>query len=490
MTLVLTNSFTMSYAKRRVVFQLFGILAFSMLISCNNLKISDKEDFSAVSAETLEKITSEKKLTAFIDYNSVDYFLYRGRPMGYQYEILNDFATYLGVKLEIIVENNARNAIRRLKDGEGHLIASELGVSLSRSNAIGFTKPVGTSRLVVVQRKPGTQTGAEGSFTGSALVRQPLELARKTVHVINDGYVIRRLSNLMEEIGDSIRVVINPDRTQEELITAVAQGETELAVVDERIARISAWYHPQIDISTAVSFHHNVAWAVRAEDTLFRHVINEWLNGFQSGRRARSLAYKYFESPRVGQMAYSEFHSHRGGRLSVYDATFKKYSREIGWDWRLLASLAFQESQFHPDARSWAGAMGIMQLMPETAAKYGVDSLSAPEEHIRAGAYYLKWLDEQWRDKIIDDSERIKFVIASYNVGIGHVLDARRLAVRHNRNPDRWDGNVAYFLERKSNPGYYNDAVVYYGYCRGDEPVRFVRDIFERYGHYLTLVKI
>ena len=473
----------MNYAKRAYGLRISIVFIIGFLISCNNNNNNNLSDNSAQKSLTLLKIAESGKLTAFIDYNSVDYFIYRGRPMGYQYEILRDFADYLGVKLELIVENNARNAIRRLQEGEGDLIASELAVSLTRNQAIGFTRPVGTSRLVLVQQKaaPANETNH---------IRQPLQLAGQTVHLPNDGFMIRRMQNLMEEIGDSIRLVVNPGKTQEELISAVDQGEIKYAVVDERIARIGALYHPKADMSLPVSFHHNVAWAVRNQDHDFRVVIDEWLGNFQTSRKAKSLAFKYFESNRIGQMAVSGFHSHKGGRISSFDATFRHYSRNIGWDWRLLASLAFQESQFHPEAKSWAGAMGIMQLMPETAGKYGVDSLSSPEEHIRAGASYLKWLEDQWKDKIPSESERIKFVIASYNVGIGHVLDARRLAVKYNRDPNIWDDNVAYFLARKAHPDYYNDAVVYYGYCRGEEPVRFVTEIFERYGHYQKLVKI
>ncbi len=218
-------------------------------------------------------------------------------------------------------------------------------------------------------------------------------------------------------------------------------------------------------------------------------IVNEWLTNFYSSPIAKALANKIFGSQKSSILwLKSSINFVRKGRLSEYDESFKKFAKVIDWDWRLLAALAFQESKFDPKAQSWAGANGIMQLMPETALKYGVDSLSSPQEHIKAGAMYIKWLEEQWKDKIPDPEERKKFVMASYNVGIGHVFDARRLAAKFNRNPNHWE-DVAFYLKNKANPRYYNDAVVYYGYCRGDEPVNFVKEIFERYRHYRQLVK-
>jgi membrane-bound lytic murein transglycosylase F len=402
--------------------------------------------------------------------------------MGYQFEILNHFADYLGVELELVVENNPRNAIERLKTGDVDLVASELAMSLSRAQEVGFTNPVGRSRSVLVQRKP------EEKGENSSYIQQPLELGGKKVWIPNDRYLIRRMHNLMEEIGDSIKLEVAFDKSQEELIAMVAAGEIPYVVADERIAKISTLYNASIDIQVPVSFYHNVAWAVKKEETELLGIVNEWLTNFYSSPIAKALANKYLEAKRVQFMAQSSINFVRKGRLSEYDESFKKFAKVIDWDWRLLAALAFQESKFDPKAQSWAGANGIMQLMPETALKYGVDSLSSPQEHIKAGAMYIKWLEEQWKDKIPDPEERKKFVMASYNVGIGHVFDARRLAAKFNRNPNHWE-DVAFYLKNKANPRYYNDAVVYYGYCRGDEPVNFVKEIFERYRHYRQLVK-
>lgn len=472
----------MSYRFLSSLHRLFVFWFSVLLISCNSVNIKILDGEKQASAARLDEIVRSRKLRALIDYNSIDYFIYRGRPMGYQFEVLSQFAEYLGVELELVVENNPRNAIERLKSGDVDLIASELAMSLSRAQEIGFTNPVGRSRFVLVQSKPDKR----GSDT--VYVQQPLDLAGKTVWIPNDRYLIRRMHNLMEEIGDSIKLEIASGKSQEELIAMVASGEIPYAVADERIAKIATLYNGNIDIQVPVGFYHNVAWAVKKEEKELQGIVNEWLTSFYKSPKAKALAYKYLEAPRVQFVAQSPFNTRSKSRLSDYDESFKKFAKAIDWDWRLLAALAYQESKFDPAAQSWAGAQGIMQLMPETASIYGVDSLSSPQEHIRAGALYIKWLEDQWKDKIPDKEERRKFVMASYNVGIGHVLDARRLAAKYNRDPNRWE-DVAYYLKNKANPRFYNDNVVYYGYCRGDEPVNFVNEILERYKHYRQLVK-
>jgi membrane-bound lytic murein transglycosylase F len=213
-------------------------------------------------------------------------------------------------------------------------------------------------------------------------------------------------------------------------------------------------------------------------------VLNAWLEEFKKQKQYTYLYNKYFKNPKSARIYESEFYSRNSGKISVYDEVIKKYSQNIGWDWRLIASLIYQESKFHPEVRSWAGAYGLMQLMPETAAQFGVDSLAGPEQQIEAGIRFLKYIDKQLEEVIEDPEERVKFILASYNVGIGHVLDARRLADKYGKDSNKWFANVDTFLLQKSEPKFYRDPVVYYGYCRGTEPVNFVSEILQRYDHY------
>ncbi len=131
-----------------------------------------------------------------------------------------------------------------------------------------------------------------------------------------------------------------------------------------------------------------------------------------------------------------------------------------------------------------------MQMMPITAKSYGITVDSSPEEQIRAGASFIKWLDERLDDVITDPDERIKFILASYNIGLGHIQDARRLAEHYESDPNIWFGSVDQWLLKKSEPEYYTDAVVRHGFARGIETYNFVKDILDRYEHYKNIVNM
>jgi len=197
---------------------------------------------------------------------------------------------------------------------------------------------------------------------------------------------------------------------------------------------------------------------------------------------------KYFKNARSIAIVNSDFYALNTGKVSQYDDLIKKFSPSINWDWRLLASLICQESHFDPNVESYAGAFGLMQIMPDTGKNFGIDITSSPENNLKAGIRYIKWLSSIFSPKIADEKERINFILAAYNAGPGHVLDAMKLAEKNGMDPEKWNGNVALWLLKKSQPQYYNDAVVKSGYFRGIESVRFVSQILERYENYKNII--
>jgi len=174
--------------------------------------------------------------------------------------------------------------------------------------------------------------------------------------------------------------------------------------------------------------------------------------------------------------------------LSEFDDVLRSAAASIGWDWRLLASQAYQESRFDAAALSWAGAQGLLQLMPATARELSVSDPWDPRENAMGAARYLQWLAENyWDEEIAEPGERLKFIFASYNAGAGHVMDARRLAEVEGDDPDSW-ADVAYWLLQKSHAGVYNRPEVRHGFCRGLEPVQYVARILDRFSHYRQFV--
>ena len=154
----------------------------------------------------------------------------------------------------------------------------------------------------------------------------------------------------------------------------------------------------------------------------------------------------------------------------------------------MLASLIYQESRFQPNARSWAGAFGLMQFMPTTARRFGISQNSSAEQQIRAGTEFIQWLDQRFDDIIPDSEERIKFILAAYNVGPGHIFDAITIAKKQGLDPKVWMGNVDESLLKKSDPKFYRDPDIKYGYARGRETYNYVNQVLERYEHYKNLI--
>lgn len=434
----------------------------------------------------LKQIVESGVLRVVTDFNSTSYFIYRGQPMGFQYEMLQELADHLDVKLEVSVNNSLEEKFEMLERGDVDLIAVNLTVTNERRKMMDFTVPFAQTRQVLVQRKVSDSDDSDNDSKNSMVFTQ-LDLARKPVYVQSNSSYAKRLKNLSDEIGDTI-FIHEIDQGVEKLIELVAEGEIDYTVADENVARVNSTYFDNIDFSVPVSFPQNMAWAVAKGTDDLRFAVNSWMEKFRDTRKYAVLYNKYFMNKRSAEIVESDYFANSSGKISPYDDIIKEYSKDIGWDWRLVASMMYQESRFNPEAVSWAGAYGLMQLMPNTGARFGIVPTSPEKKQIRAGIMFIQWLNEQLSD-IKDEEERRKFILASYNVGLGHVLDARALAAKHGKDPNIWDDNVDKYLLSKSEPKYFTDSVVKYGYCRGIETYRYVANIVDRYEHYKNLVE-
>ncbi|PWD97975.1 MltF family protein [Marinilabilia rubra] len=450
---------------------------------------SAKEKTVKLAERDLADIKEEGIVRVVTNYNSTNYFVYKGTPMGYQLELLQEFANYMGLKLDVTVNNDLTTNFKNLQTGKIDIIASNLAATLERDNGVAFSEPHSYSRQVLIQQRYAPDNGEAHQREYNKLIRNQLNLAGKTVYVQKESAYATRLRNLAQEIGDSINIVEIADYEVEQLIGLVAQGEIKYTVCDENLARVNLNYYPNLDVETAISFPQKLSWAVRKNSPDLLNVINNWLISFKKTKQYSNIYQKYYLNKRSIHLVDEGFHSIKGGQVSDYDDMIREESEKFNWDWRLIASLIYQESRFLPKVESWAGAKGLMQLMPSTAGRFGVTNPEEPRQNIRGGIELLQWLDERLKNRITDPRERIKFVLASYNVGLGHVLDAMNLAEKYGEDPYKWEDNVAYYLLHKSEPKYYNDPVVKYGYCRGEEPFHYVTEILERYDHYKNVME-
>ena len=236
----------------------------------------------------------------------------------------------------------------------------------------------------------------------------------------------------------------------------------------------------RLDTKLNVSVEQPLGWAVRNHegDSSLLTALNNWIDNFEQRNLSRILA-KYVNKSNVFMTRKSA-----GGQLSEYDDIIKGAARNIGWDWRLLASLICQESRFRMDLESDKGAFGLMQLMPAVMERYGIDYNATPEEQLEAGGQLISFLDDCLSNKVTDSIERVKFVLAAYNCGLGHVYDAQRLAEKYGRYSDVWYNNVDFYILNKSKKQYYTDPCCHNGYLRGIETYRFVEEVLDRFYQY------
>jgi membrane-bound lytic murein transglycosylase F len=295
---------------------------------------------------------------------------------------------------------------------------------------------------------------------------------------------------MADEIGGQIIIDTLPgSTTTDDAIDMVLNGEIKYTVADNNIASIYATYDPILDIEVPISFSQRIAWATRQSSPQLNAALNERLAAAKKQVPYYVIYNKYFKNSKdFRKRVKSDFYSIKSQKISIYDELIKEKAAEINWDWRLLASLIYQESRFNPKAESWAGAQGLMQLMPATARDLGVKDRSNPAQSLEGGSKYLNRLYGYF-DSIPDQTQRIKFAMASYNCGYNHVRDAQRIAPKHEVDPLRWDDNVEKMILALSKSANYNDPLVKFGYVKGTEPYNYVRQIFERYHHYAQFIE-
>lgn len=477
--------FKLTYKKGIAIF-LFLFFSLVVFVLWNEISNSRKRNLND-SSNLLNDLARIKKagiLKAAVDYNSSNYFIYRGKPMGFEYEILQSLCDELDVRLEIVVSNNIKESFEGLKSRRFDLIAQNLTITKQRTNEIDFTMPFHQTRQVLVQREKTAKP------TNSVYINSVLELSDKSVHVQKYSAHYQRVINLSEETGLNIEVLADSVFAVEELIAKVAKGEIDYTVCDENIARLNEFYYPNLDVSLQISFPQNIAWGVRKGSEEWKAFLDKWIDEFKETRKYHHIYYKYFESPRIVERMSSEFNSISGGKISKYDDMIKEVATEHNWDWRLISAIIYHESRFNEKAGAWTGAYGLMQIMPATAEAYGVDNIENPRQNVKGGILLLNALNNQFIKNIPDSVQRVKFVLAAYNIGLGHVNDAQRLAEKYGKDPLIWDNNVEIFLEHKMEEKYFKDEVVRWGYCRGDEATKFVKDVTNNYKQYMNIIDL
>jgi membrane-bound lytic murein transglycosylase F len=451
----------------------------------------------------LEAIRAAGEIVMLTPTNSTSYFLYRGEPLGFEFELLRQFAESQGLKLRVEIVGGTADILPRLNRGDGDIAAGRLARTPEGEQLARFTQELYHSDPVLVQQdEPVAQSNLPDDAKDAAarkeadrvtevrsrLVEKPWELSGKEVEVPEESAHKRTLIELNDELSGDVQVV-EVETDDEDLVKRVAEGETAYTVAEGNVAELKAATYTNLKIRPVLGRPHRVAWAVRRNAPELLHALDAWIEGRKDDASYQALYYRYFGDSRAyKERAKSEYLTAATGKLCQYDALLKKYAPTIGWDWRLLAAQAYQESRFDPRAKSWAGALGLLQLMPGTAKQFGVKDPYQPEDNVQGAVRFLAWLVQRWEKTIPDERERLSFILASYNCGPGHIDDAQRLAEKYGGDPKRWR-DVSYWLLEKSKSSIAADPAVKFGFCRGIEPVLYVDKILGRFEHYKRFVK-
>lgn len=422
----------------------------------------------------LPEIRERQTLRVVTRNSAANYFVWRGQLLGFEYELAKRFAEQLGLRLEVVVAESHEEMLPMVRDGRADFAAAFLTADNRQPNdGLMYSRPYHFAVKEVV---------TDGKDHSIAAVE---DLAGRTFHVREGSDYWHALQRLRREQELDIAIEAVPaDEEPETTISKVADGIYDLTLVDDHIAKNAAIWHEGVQSTFEIGEPVAHRWAFRSDNEQLVAAANDFLTEAYRGTFYNVIYAKYFrDQERIRRYQMHRVDLANGRQLSPYDELIQEYAQRYGFDWRLVAAQIFQESGFNPEARSWVGARGLMQVMPRTARQVGIDGdLNDPETNIRAGMRYLDWLRERFEEDL-SVRDRTWFVLAAFNAGTGHVRDARRLAARLGLNPDRWFDNVEVAMGKLSQRRYFRKAR--FGYVRGHEPVNYVRSIRERYQAYI-----
>lgn len=459
-----------SYNPLNLIIVLAMVVSALCVMSCNR----QESDEDSVKHRDLAEIREDDTLRVVTMYGPTSYFLYKDNEAGYEYEMAKSLSEAIGVKLKITVAESEVAMYKMMTLGDADLIAYKMPYISKYKDGLAYTNLQSETYQVILQCKSDT------------MARDVLDLVGREVVVRQGSRFEHRLKHLNDEVGGGIIIVYAADTvTSEDLIGMVATRKIPMTVTTYDIARISQNLFPKLDYSLGISFPQRAAWAVGKDSYELLAFINKWAEDKKHIKEFTKLYRRYFEQS-IAEANKIELMSRNG--ISQYDHLFKIYGQQIGWDWKLLAAMAYKESKFDPMTVSWAGACGLMQLMPKTAISLGADSVQQmfdPEVSVSLCAKYLKKLEKLF-PSVTDPDEKVKFTLAAYNSGPAHIFDARALARKYGKDPDVWFGNVEHYILLKSEPEFYTDSVCKYGYCRGIEVVTYVKQVINKWEQYKT----
>jgi len=411
-----------------------------------------------------DSIIKNNEITFITRNNTYSYFIDQGQKMGFEYDLAKAFADYIGVQLKVRDDFSWSDIIPALKTGKGAFAGANLSVDAENKNDLLYSNPFLTTNLHIIANRSNRS------------VRKLIDLSGKEITVRKGSAAIGHLKALMHD-NFTFSIVEIENISTENLISMVNRNIVELTIADDNIMSMIGQHYPDIKTTSKITTGDQIGWVLHPYSFKLKARMDTFLNEIRENGVYDRIYEKYHDKPRHLNVAdIVTFHSKLNENLPIYRKIIKEKAAIFGFDWRLVAAQIYQESHFNPNANSHANANGIMQLMKRTADSYGIKDIFDPAQNISAGLSHLKKLYEHFDNA--SGKDRMNISLAAYNVGQGHILDARNLARRKKLDPNKWE-SLEETLPLLSKRKYFKDSL--YGYCRGKEPVEYVNNINSYY---------
>ena len=395
-----------------------------------------------------------------------------GEPAGLEYDLATAFAAHLGVPVRFEFRDSIGSILEALARGEAHFAAAGLTGTDGRQEHFLLGPPYQAVQQQVVCRR------------GVRLPRDLDDLAGRSLMVTGSSSYIERLQEIRATTHPDLSWQVADTTATEIVLQQVWDSDVDCAIADSNIVAINRRYMPELQVAFPLTDSESLNWLLPANAEGLRSAMEEWFEQAEdSGLIATTQARYYAHVEIFDYVDIARFIRRIDSRLPRFRETFELAGETYGIDWRLLAAQAYQESHWDPAARSPTGVRGMMMLTLPTAREVGVANRLDPEQSILGGARYLANLESRLPGSVTDPDRTWK-ALAAYNIGMGHLYDARALARRLQRDPDQWH-HLREVLPLLADPAYHQD--LRYGYARGNEPVHYLRrirnydDILRRY---------
>ena len=412
----------------------------------------------------LDKIKKRKFLNVVLLNSLSTYYIGSDGKQGFEYDLLKSYADSLNVELNITTVQTTKEALELSKIIHPDITSASLAKTPLREKSFNFGPSYSE-----IQEQVICYRGMENS----RFPRGIDDLSQVYIMIGEDTSYSETIQTLQDDSFD-INVTLTSKFSAEELLAKVASNEIDCTIVDSNIYAINLKYFPEISLAFTISEREQLAWLLVDDDNL-KTDIYEWLNSFnQSGGMAELKDHYYSHLLFFDYYNTKVFYKRVKSRLPKYKDIFKRAGKDYGISWKLLASISYQESHWNPKAKSFTGVRGLMMLTKKTAKLLGVKNRVDPKESIIGGTRHIKQMIK-FVPKDVTGESRLKFALAAYNIGLGHIFDARTLARKLNLDATSWS-DLKKTLPLLSDKKYYK--TLKYGYARGSEAVKYVEAIY------------